>query len=151
MEDNVEYMENQNRCNNAKILGMEEGLKQEKTWDDNEELVQNLIKDKLGSSKCFEIERCRRAGYPGKKQSSHDRSHLNQFGRSDEPCPIVAKFLCVKGKEVLKLARQTKPEGVRFLQDLSRRTLLKERNEFQSSLKQENEAKLLILSWTNWL
>ena len=26
-----------------------------------------------------------------------------------------------------------------------------ERKEFQSSLKQENEAKLPILSWTNWL
>ena len=106
MEDNVEYMENQNRRNNVKILGIEEDPDKEKSWDDTEELVQNLIKDKLGSSKSFEIERCHRVGYPGKKQSSHERPHLNQFGRSDEPRPIVAKFLRWKDKEeILKLAR----------------------------------------------
>ena len=104
----MEYMENQNRRNNVKILGMEEDPDKEKSWDDTEELVQNLIKDKLGSSKSFEIVRCHRVGYPGKKQSFHDRSHLNQFGRSDEPRPIVAKFLRWKDEEeVLKLARQT--------------------------------------------
>ena len=106
MEDNVEYMENQNRRNNVKILGIEEDPDKEKSWDDTEELVQSLNKDKLGSSKCFEIERCHRVRYPGKKQSSHERPHLNQFGRSDEPRPIVAKFLRWKDKEeILKLAR----------------------------------------------
>ena len=67
MQDNVEHMEDQNRRNNVKILGMEEDPDKEKLWDDTEELIQNLIKDKLGSSKSFEIERCHRVGYPGKK------------------------------------------------------------------------------------
>ena len=141
MEDNVEYMENQNRRNNVKILGMEEDPDKEKSWDDTEELVQNLIKDKLGSSKSFEIERCHRVGYPSK--SSHDRSHLNQFGRSNEPRPIVAKFLRWKDKEeVLKLARQTKPECVRFVQDLSRRTLLRRKERIPELIEARKRGKI---------
>ena len=142
MEDNVEYTENQIRRNNVKILGMEEDPDKEKSWDDTEELV-NLIKDKLGSSKSFEIERYHRVGYPGKKQSSHDRCYLNQFGRSDEPRPIVAKFLRWKDKEeVLKLARQTKPEGVRFVQDLSRRTLLRRKEQIPELIEARKRGKV---------
>ena len=143
MEDNIEYMENQNRRNNVKILGMEENPDKEKSWDDTEELVQNLIKDNLGSSKSFEIERCHRVGYPGKRQSSHDRSHLSQFGRSDEPRPIVAKYLRWKDKEeVLKLARQTKPESVRFVQYLSRRTLLSRKERIPELMEARKRGKI---------
>ena len=151
MEDNVEYMENQNRRNNVKILGMEEDSDKEKSWDDTEELVQNLIKDKLGPSKSFEIERCHRVGYLGKKQSSHDRSHLSQFERSDEPRPIVAKFLRWKDKEVvLKLARQTKPEGVRFVQDLSRRSLFRRKERIPELIEARKPGKIAYFVMENW-
>ena len=132
MEDNVEYMENQNRRNNVKILGMIEDPNNEISWHDTEELVQNLIKDKLGTSKSFDIERCHRVGHASQQQLSHDSPHLNH--RMDEPLPIVAKFLRWKDKEeVLRLARQRKPEGVSFVHDLSRRPFSGERKGFQSS------------------
>eukprot|EP00794_Sanderia_malayensis_P020799 gene20799-22839_t len=142
MEDNVEYMENQNRRNNVKILGMKEDPDNEKSWDGTEELVKNLIKDKLGSSKSFEIERCHRVGYQ-KKQSSHNRYQANQSGRSDEPRPIVAKFLRWKDKEeILKLARQAKPVGVRFVQDLSRRTLLRRKERIPELIEARKRGKI---------
>ena len=142
MEDNVENMENQNRRNNVKILGMKEDPDNEKSWDGTEELVKNLIKDKLGSSKSFEIERCHKVGYQ-KKQSSHNSYQANQSERSDEPRPIVAKFLRWKDKEeILKLARQAKPVGVRFVQDLSRRTLLRRKERIPELIEARKRGKI---------
>ncbi len=44
--------------------------------------------------------------------------------QKDQPMPIFAKFAKWKDKErVPSMARQLRPEGVRFLADLSRRTL----------------------------
>ncbi len=139
MADNVEHTENLKRRDNVKILGMEEDPDNEKSWDGTEELVKNLIKDKLGSSKSYEIERCHRVGYQ-KKQSSHNRYQVNQSGRSDEPRPIVAKFLRWKDKEeILKLAR---PVGVRFVQDLSRRTLLRRKERIPELIEARKRGKI---------
>ena len=42
-----EYLENQSRCDNIKIVGVEEKIS-EKTWDDAKEIVKKIIKVKLG-------------------------------------------------------------------------------------------------------
>ena len=39
VEDDVEYIENQSRRNNIKILGVEEDNTTEKSWDDTEQIV----------------------------------------------------------------------------------------------------------------
>ena len=46
-----EYLENQSGRNNVKIGGVKES-DDEKTWDDTEKVVKNLIKNKLGT--CWE-------------------------------------------------------------------------------------------------
>ena len=44
LEDQNEYLENQSRRNNIKILGVHEDEDKEKTWDDTEIIVKDLIK-----------------------------------------------------------------------------------------------------------
>ena len=58
--------------------------------------------------------------------NSRTRRRNYRSGQAEEPRPIVAKFLKWKEKEiVLKKAREIKPQGVRFLADLSSRTIQK--------------------------
>ena len=47
MESKHEYLENMSRRNNIKILGLLEHKLKEKSWDDTEELVKGVIKEKL--------------------------------------------------------------------------------------------------------
>ena len=56
IDNNLEYMEKQSRRNNLKIMGVEENLAEEKSWDDTEKLVKELIKDKLGIDEDIDIE-----------------------------------------------------------------------------------------------
>ena len=55
LEDQNEYLENQSRRNNIKI-GVDEGKDKEKTWDDTEIIVKDLIKKKLNYEDEIEIE-----------------------------------------------------------------------------------------------
>ena len=113
VESQLEYIANQSRRNNIKILGIEEDKNVEKTWDDTEEVVIKALKDKLHLEENFEIERCHRI-----KSASNSPRHSNQ------PRPIVAKFCKWKDKEaILKKARALKPEGVKFFPDYAKRTL----------------------------
>lgn len=57
MDSNLEYIEIQNRRNIVKIIGVPEDMNEEKTWDDTENLVKKLIKDKLDTQEHVEIER----------------------------------------------------------------------------------------------
>ena len=88
-------------------------MKTEKSWDDIEKVVKEIIKEKLNISEDIEIERCHRVNRRNRMPN-----------QKDQPRPILAKFAKWKDKErVLSMARQLRPEGVRFLADLSRRTL----------------------------
>ena len=115
VESQLEYIENQSRRNNIKILGIEENKDEEKTWDDTEEVVRKALKDKLNLEENFEIERCHRI-----KSGNKNPRFANQ------PRPIVAKFCKWKDKEsILRKARSLKPEGVKFFPDYTKRTLEK--------------------------
>ena len=115
VESQLEYIENQSRRNNIKILGIEENKDEEKTWDDTEEVVRKALKDKLNLEENFEIERCHRI-----KSGNKNPRYANQ------PRPIVAKFCKWKDKEsILRKARSLKPEGVKFFPDYAKRTLEK--------------------------
>ena len=43
VEDQVEYIENQSRRNNIKIMGIDEDKRMEKSWDDTEKIVSDVI------------------------------------------------------------------------------------------------------------
>ena len=138
IDNNLEYMENQSRRNNLKIMGVEENLAEEKSWDDTEKLVKELIKDKLGIDEDIDIERCHRVGNLDNKMSQPGMSTRNK-----EPRSIVAKISKWKIKEmILKKARNVKPEGIKFVADLSQRTLEKRRAKIPDLLQARSEGKV---------
>ena len=57
MESKHEYLENMSRRNDIKILGLLEDKLKEKSWDDTEELVKGVIKEKLKFDTEVKIER----------------------------------------------------------------------------------------------
>ena len=81
-----EYLENQSRRNNIKITGVPEG-EEEKTWDDTEAIVKNLISDKLGIEGEVEIERAHRVGkkqrnFPNAAMMARPRKSTEHLGPS---------------------------------------------------------------------
>jgi len=115
-EGQLVYLENQIWRSNIRIVGLQED-KYEKSWDNTEQRVKQVIKDKLGLTEDFEIDRCHRIG------RSRNRQRRNG-SQEDGPRPIVAKLVKWKDNEcILKKAREVKPDGVKFLPDLSKCTL----------------------------
>ena len=85
VEDNVE---NQSRKNNIKILGVEENNLTEKSWHDTEQMVKNIIREKLNISEEINIEHAHRVGKlrpPSSLASRHDGSKVT-------PRPIITKI-----------------------------------------------------------
>ena len=64
MESKHEYLENMSRRNNIKIRDLPEDKLKEKSWDDTEELVKGVIKEKLKFDTEVKIERVHRVGKP---------------------------------------------------------------------------------------
>lgn len=121
IDSELEYMENQNRRNNVKIIGVPENKTTEKSWDDTEKMVKQLIKDKLEIQEDVEIERCHRINHKNKGNGAGNRR--NQSG-GEQPRNIVAKFSSWKVKEnILKKARAIRPANLKFVADFSQRTL----------------------------
>ena len=61
VEDKNKYLENQSHRNNIRILGVEE-TEDEKSWDDTEKVVKDLLKKKLNIPGEVDIERAHRVG-----------------------------------------------------------------------------------------
>ena len=96
-------------------MGIEEDKKMEKSWDNTEKIVSDVICKKLRIQDGLQIEHAHRVG----KQmfDCHD-------GSKNRPCPIIAKFMYWKQKEkVLHAARELEPRGVQFYPDFAKRTL----------------------------
>eukprot|EP00112_Aurelia_sp_Birch-Aquarium-sp1_P013670 Seg2911.2 transcript_id=Seg2911.2/GoldUCD/mRNA.D3Y31 product="hypothetical protein" protein_id=Seg2911.2/GoldUCD/D3Y31 len=95
-EDNVEHLENMSRRNNMKLIGIPENASE--TWDESEEIFKSQRRQSF----------TRRGG---------SRVKTN-------PRSIVAKFEVWKHKEkVTNAAEKIRPDGVKFLDDFSKRTL----------------------------
>ena len=110
-ENQLEYLENQNRRCNIRIIGLSENQQVEKTWDDTEQFVKKAIKEKLNLADDFEIERCHRV--------KHKSENNARYGQPIGPRPVVAKMARWKDKEkIIKKAREVKPQGIRFVPDL---------------------------------
>ena len=135
MEDEYLVLENQSRRNNIKITGVPEG-EEEKTWDDTEAIVKNLISDKLGIEGEVEIERAHRVG---KKQRLNVPQRRHDGSASQEhraPRPIIAKIQSWKTKEhILRVARKKKPRSVVFMGDFSKRTSERRRSKIPDMIE----------------
>ena len=93
--DKLDDLDNRLRRNNIRVVGVPEG--QEKDYGGTDSFLQHFIKDKLNIQLAPE---------------SIQRSHrISIRGASDQPRPIVARFLYFKEKEqVLKAASKQKPK-----------------------------------------
>ena len=102
----MEYIENQSRRNNIKMMGIEEDRTIEKSWDNTEKIVSDIICKKLRIQETLHIECTHHVG-----KQLYDRHD----GSKNRPHPIIATFRYWKHKEkVLRVARELKPEGVQF-------------------------------------
>ena len=119
LEDKVEYLENGSRRNNIRIVGVPEAPQFKESWEESEQIVKDKINTLLGISEDLQIERAHRVGKPKAFFTRPDGSKVKA-----RPRPIVAKFQSWKQKEsVLREARAKKPDGIKFVPDLSQRTL----------------------------
>ena len=142
IEDKNEYLENQSRRNNIRILGVEE-TEDEKSWDDTEKVVKDLLKKKLNIPGEVDIERAHRVG----KKTKTGR-HLGNASQSREqkPRPIVAKISSWKVKEnILREARRKRPEDIMFLHDLSKRTLERRQELIPEMLEARKQGKIAYM------
>jgi len=143
VESHLEYIENQSRRNNIKIMGVPEDISTEKTWDDTEDVAKKLIKEELGIEEEVEIERCHSVGDANSANRRKKGNSSNQNGGNEKPRSIVAKFAKWKTKEfILKTARNKKPQGFMFVGDFSQRTLDKRAVKIPDLIKARNEGKI---------
>eukprot|EP00112_Aurelia_sp_Birch-Aquarium-sp1_P000644 Seg106.6 transcript_id=Seg106.6/GoldUCD/mRNA.D3Y31 product="hypothetical protein" protein_id=Seg106.6/GoldUCD/D3Y31 len=137
LHDQVEYLENQSRRNNIGIVGVSELEDEDETWEKSEEMVKQLVNDKLALTDDLQIERAHRVGKERNKEET--RSDGSKYG----PRPIVAKFLSWKQREkVLSSARLKRPGGVSFYPDLSPRTLQRRADQIPDLIQARKEGKV---------
>ena len=146
VEDQMEYMENQSRRNNVKILGLREDKEKDTSWEETEKIVKNVIRNQLQIKEDIHIERAHRVGKPH-PLGSHD--HASDNDDADRPKltrPIIAKFTFWKQKEkVLRAARQKKPKDIRLFPDFAKRTLDRHVEKIPELIEQRKKGKIAYL------
>ena len=91
LAEKQEYLENYNRRNNVKILGVKE--EKDETWEQSENLVVTKIRELLHIDEDLKVERAHRVGRPRYAKRSHDGSKVKD---EPQPRPIVARFVSWK-------------------------------------------------------
>ena len=138
VENKVEYIENQSRGNNIKLIGLNES-EEEVSWDDTEKMVLECVKNKLDFQAEVEIERAHQIGV--KRPPGATREDGLLYG----PRPVVAKLRSWKQKEaILKAARVKKSDGIYFHSDLAEKTLERQRSKIPELIQARREGKMHI-------
>lgn len=119
LKEKMNDMENRNRRNNVRVVGLAEHEKE--SWSDTEEKVKELIKTKLElDADTMVIERAHRVG---KRET-------------DRPRVIVARFLNWKDKEqVMKNAKKLKSSGIFINEDYSTETVRRRKELYPVMMK----------------
>ncbi len=81
VESQLEYLENQSWRSNVRITGVSEDKNTEKSWDDTEKVVKEIIKEKLKISEDIEIERCHRVNRRNRMPNQKDQIQRYQTNR----------------------------------------------------------------------
>ena len=109
-ERKIVELEDRSRRNNLRIDGITE--KENETWDECEQEVQSLIKDKLGIAENIVIERAHRIKKKGNSENP------------GKPRTIVCRFLNYKDKtNILKNAKKLKGKNIFINEDFSHETM----------------------------
>ena len=144
--DQMEYMENQSRRNNVKILGLREDKEKETSWEETEKIVKNVIQNELQIKEDIHIERAHRVGKPCPLGSHDDASDNDDADRPKLTRPIITKFMFWKQKErVLCAARQKKPKDIRLFPDFAKRTLDRHAEKIPELIEQRKKGKIAYL------
>ena len=93
LEDQMEYMGNQSRRNNVKILGLREDKEKETSWEETEKIVKNVIRNQLQIKEDIHIERAHRVGKPRPLGSHDDASDNDDADRPKLTRPITRSLL----------------------------------------------------------
>ena len=100
------------------------------TWGQSEKLFKDQVKASLQIEEEMEIERAHRVG-----QKREFFTRTDGLKVKARPRPIIAKIKNWKQKEsFIKAARSMHPDGIKFIEEFSQRTLDK-RNALVSTLK----------------
>lgn len=127
------YLGNQSRLNNLHFEGLVED--DNKTWDETEAKVENVVVEKLDFESAPEIERAHRTGRPRR----HDGT--------PKPRTVVCKFTSYKAKEaILKKARRIKPEDLNIFEDLAEETMEERRAQLPLLKQAKAQGKLAYFS-----
>ena len=146
VEDQMEYMENQSRRNNVKILGLREDKEKETSWEETEKIVKNIIRNQLQIKEDIHVERAHRVGKPHPLGSNDDVSDNDDAYRPKLTRPIIAKFTFWKQKErVLRAAKQKKPKDIRLFPDFAKRTLDRRAEKIPELIEQRKKGKIAYL------
>ena len=137
MADKQEYIENQNRRNNIRLIGVPESDTGVESWEESEEIVKSKVKEALKIEDNLVIERAHRVGQRKQFITRRDGTVI-----AAKPRPIVAKFQNWKQKEaVIKKARKLKPQDVKFVEDFSQKTLLRRNQQIPDLIKARGDGK----------
>ena len=133
-ERKIVDLEDRSQRNNLCIDGLSK--KENETWDECEQEVQTLIKDKLGIAKNIVIERAHR---------------IKKNGNSDNPGKpriIVCRFLNYKDKtNILKNAKKLNGKNIFINEDFSHETMELRKELWEKVKKHRDEGKIAYLSY----
>lgn len=130
--DKMEYLENQSRRNNIRIVGIPE--EENETWDVTEAKVKTTLQQKLKLNSPIGIERAHRVGKP--------------TDGTTKPRTIVCKIKDWKQKdEIVKTARKIKPSGLLIFEDLASETRRKQKEQMPrlKAAKQQGKIAYFVL------
>ena len=100
-------LEDRSRRNNLRIDGIEE--KPNETWEECEENVQQMIKEKLGITEPIEIDRCHR---------------ISKQKKPNRPRTVICRITKFKDKQkILKNAKYLKGSGIYVYEDFCKETM----------------------------
>ena len=133
-ERKIVDLEDRSRRNNLRIDEISE--KENETWDECEQEVQSLIKDKLGIAENIVIERAHRI----KKKGNSDNP--------GKPRTIVCRFLNYKDKtNILKNAKKLKSKNIFINEDFSHETMELRKELWEKVKKHRDEGKIACLHY----
>ena len=133
-ERKVVKLEDRSRRNNLRIDGITE--KENETWDECEQEVQSLIKDKLGIAENIVIERAHRIKKKGNSENP------------GKPRTIVCRFLNYKDKtNILKNAKKLKGKNIFINEDLPHETMELHKELWEKVKKHREEDKIAYIHY----
>ena len=124
-------LEDRSRRNNLRIDGIEENPNE--TWDECEESVQEIIKEKLGITEPIEIDRCHR---------------MSKRKGSNRPRTVICRITKYKDKQkILKNAKYLKGSGIFIYEDFCKATMELRKSLWEQVLEYRRQNKFAYLNY----